>query len=141
MAKKIVTLVNQVGQSIGEADLYDAHRHPAQLHLASSVWLIREVGDKRQVLFQKRSANKIVVWDGYGVVSVSILMYLHKTANNWRIVGEEGYEKPNFGQENLKPNVEVSVKPASSAKTTKHEGKRKKERHEPNLRTHQQSYY
>lgn len=90
---------------------------------------------------QEKDMTQIVVWDGYGVVSVSILMYLHKTANNWRIVGEEGYEKPNFGQENLKPNVEVSVKPASSAKTTKHEGKRKKERHEPNLRTHQQSYY
>lgn len=66
MAKKIVTLVNQVGQSIGEADLYDAHRHPAQLHLASSVWLIREVGDKRQVLFQKRSANKIVGANQWG---------------------------------------------------------------------------
>lgn len=66
MIKKLVTLANQAGQSIGEADLYEAHRHPAQLHLASSVWLIREVGDKRQVLFQKRSQKKIVGANQWG---------------------------------------------------------------------------
>lgn len=66
MAKKIVTLVNQAGQPTGEADLYEAHRHPAQLHLACSVWLIREVGDKRQILFQKRSASKIVGANQWG---------------------------------------------------------------------------
>lgn len=66
MTKKLVTLANRAGQPIGEADLYDAHRHPAQLHLASSVWLIREVGDKRQVLLQKRSEKKIVGANQWG---------------------------------------------------------------------------
>lgn len=66
MTKKFVTLANQAGQPIGEADLYEAHRHPAQLHLASSVWLIRDFGDNRQVFLQKRSQSKIVGANQWG---------------------------------------------------------------------------
>lgn len=45
---------------MGQADLYEAHRHPAQFHLAVSVWLIRGSGEKKQILLQKRSQEKIV---------------------------------------------------------------------------------
>lgn len=60
MQEKLVTLVDRNGKKLGSADLYEAHRHPAQLHKAVSVWLIKDVGEKRQILFQKRSTKKIV---------------------------------------------------------------------------------
>lgn len=88
----------------------------------------------------EKDMTQVVVWDGYGVTSVSILMYLHKTANDWKIVGEEGYKKPDFGHYDLKPNVEVTIRPPKSTKPAKNE-KRRQSRHEPNLRTHQRSFY
>lgn len=66
MQEKFVTLVDRHGKTLGSADLYEAHRHPAQLHKAVSVWLIRDVGAKRQVLFQKRSTTKIVGANQWG---------------------------------------------------------------------------
>ncbi|MCL4208323.1 hypothetical protein KJZ63_01670 [Patescibacteria group bacterium] len=88
----------------------------------------------------EKDMTQVVVWDGYGVTSVSILMYLHKEANNWKIVGEEGYQKPNFGHQELKIDVEVSVKPSKPVRS-RSEKKRRQSRHEPNLRTHQRSFY
>lgn len=55
--KDEVTLVNSDGIFIGPKDKYEAHKHPAKLHLAISVWLLNSNG---QVLFQKRSKQKIV---------------------------------------------------------------------------------
>ncbi len=52
-----VLLVNLDNEPIGKMDKYKAHEHPAQLHRASSVWLINKKG---QVLLQERSAKKIV---------------------------------------------------------------------------------
>lgn len=52
-----VTLVNPNGSVIGPADIFQAHHHPAQLHLATSVYLFNDQG---QLLIQKRSAGKIV---------------------------------------------------------------------------------
>lgn len=60
MQEKLVTLINKQGQSIGQIDVLSAHRHPAQFHLACSVWLIRGVGQQAEVLIQQRSAQKIV---------------------------------------------------------------------------------
>lgn len=59
----LVTLVNDRDEVIGSLDKYEAHRHPAQLHRAVSVWL---VNCKGEVLFQQRSAKKIVgaLWWG-----------------------------------------------------------------------------
>ncbi len=57
LQKDEVTLVTDDGKLLGRADKLEAHKHPAQLHLAASVWLFNS---KKQVLFQKRSDSKIV---------------------------------------------------------------------------------
>lgn len=66
MQDKQVTLINQAGQVTGQADLYAAHRHPAQYHLAVSVWLVRGSAQQKQVLLQKRSLQKIVGANQWG---------------------------------------------------------------------------
>lgn len=76
---------------------------------------------------------QIVVWDGYGIVSVSILMYLHKQANDWKMVGEEGYQKPNFGHNQLKLDTEVVVQPKRQKRRTQKKNTR--------LKKHQKSFY
>ncbi len=56
-----VTLVDEGDMPTGSADKYRAHRHPAQLHRAVSVWLFRERKDGTvETLFQQRSEEKIV---------------------------------------------------------------------------------
>lgn len=47
--------------------------------------------------------DRVLVWDGGGIAVMSIAMYLHKMDNNWRLPGEDGYEKPN-----LSPELELS---------------------------------
>lgn len=64
--EKFVTLVDAQGQKIGQTELLAAHRHPAQLHLAASVWLFRGRDLNREVLFQKRSISKIVGANQWG---------------------------------------------------------------------------
>lgn len=64
--EKKVTLLDRHNQVIGEADLYEAHRHPAQYHKAVSVWLLRNFADQVQILLQKRSLEKIVGADQWG---------------------------------------------------------------------------
>jgi isopentenyl-diphosphate delta-isomerase len=54
---KEVQLVDAAGITIGTQDVFAAHRHPAQLHRAPSVWLINSTG---QVLLQQRSHHKIL---------------------------------------------------------------------------------
>ena len=63
---KEVTLVNGADQAIGQEDIYSAHQHPAKRHRAVSVWLVRENEGKKEVLFQKRSLEKIVGADQWG---------------------------------------------------------------------------
>jgi isopentenyl-diphosphate delta-isomerase len=56
-----VILVDSSDQVIGQLDKLAAHRHPAQLHRASSVWLWRRTDQGLiEVLLQQRSAQKIV---------------------------------------------------------------------------------
>lgn len=55
--KDKVMLVDENNKYIAKMDKYEAHKHPAKLHQAVSVWLIN---DKNQVLMQRRSAHKIV---------------------------------------------------------------------------------
>lgn len=57
MQKDEVTLVDLDGNLVGRADKYEAHKHPAQLHMAVSVWLFNE---NSEVLLQQRSDEKIV---------------------------------------------------------------------------------
>jgi isopentenyl-diphosphate delta-isomerase len=57
MKKDEVTLVDEDGKLLGREEKYLAHKHPAKLHLASSVWLFNS---KKQILLQKRSKSKIV---------------------------------------------------------------------------------
>jgi|SRR5579859_2083829 len=52
-----VVLVNEHDEVIGEMNKFVAHRHPAKLHRAISVWL---KNSQDQVLLQQRSATKIV---------------------------------------------------------------------------------
>lgn len=63
---KEVTLVNLTDQVIGQEDIYSAHHHPAKRHRAVSVWLVRESEGKKEILFQKRSLEKIVGADQWG---------------------------------------------------------------------------
>lgn len=58
-----VVLVTPQDSEIGAIDKLVAHRHPAQLHRAISVWLKDERG---QLLFQRRSQEKIVGADWWG---------------------------------------------------------------------------
>lgn len=58
--EKMVTLISPEDEVIGFEDIYQAHMHPAKLHRASSVWLVRKKEGRRQVLLQKRSQKKIV---------------------------------------------------------------------------------
>lgn len=60
MQEKLVTLISDQGQTIGQTDILSAHRHPAQYHLACSVWLIRGTGENAEILLQQRSPQKIV---------------------------------------------------------------------------------
>lgn len=52
-----VTLVTPQDEVLGELDRYVAHRYPAQLHRASSVWMKDESG---RLLLQRRSVKKII---------------------------------------------------------------------------------
>lgn len=53
----LVILVNEADQEIGVMDKYEAHRNPAQLHRAISVYLFNKNGE---LLLQQRSEQKIV---------------------------------------------------------------------------------
>lgn len=57
-----VILVDEQDQQIGVLDKVEAHRHPAQLHRASSVFLFRRNKENEvvQLLLQQRSKYKIV---------------------------------------------------------------------------------
>ncbi len=57
MVSDEVVLVRSSDEVQGVMDKHQAHRHPAQLHRASSVWLINDAGE---ILLQKRSDKKIV---------------------------------------------------------------------------------
>lgn len=74
---------------------------------------------------------QILVWDGTSIVGVSLLMYLHKAANNWRIPGEIGYEKPNFGSK-AKDNSEQNHLPEKSREVRKKRSSTKSRRQEKN---------
>jgi len=65
---KEVTLVDNSGKPTGRAPILDAHRHPAQLHAAISVFLFRKQSqnNKIQLLVQQRSTEKIVGADLWG---------------------------------------------------------------------------
>ncbi len=55
-----VTLIDEDDRVIGSLDKRTAHRIPARLHRAISVFLFREVGSTIEVLLQQRSEEKIV---------------------------------------------------------------------------------
>lgn len=63
---KEVTLIDEHHQPIGSTDIFSAHRHPAQLHLAPSVWLYRQTSSGIEFLMQQRSAHKPIgaLWWG-----------------------------------------------------------------------------
>lgn len=57
----LVTLVDEMGQKIGQMDKITAHRGEGALHLACSVFLFRRVSEGGvQLLIQQRSPMKIV---------------------------------------------------------------------------------
>lgn len=58
-----VVLVSSDDQVIGSMDKFEAHRHPAQLHRAISVWMIDQAG---RLLFQQRSSQKITGGQQWG---------------------------------------------------------------------------
>lgn len=47
-------------------------------------------------ILPEKDEIQIITWDGYGVTSLSILMYLHKATNDWKGPGDEGYQKPHL---------------------------------------------
>jgi isopentenyl-diphosphate delta-isomerase len=55
-----VTLVTEDDVVIGALDKYEAHRVPAQLHRAISVFLFRTTPQGPELLIQQRSSTKIV---------------------------------------------------------------------------------
>ncbi|MBT3249692.1 MAG: isopentenyl-diphosphate Delta-isomerase [Candidatus Pacebacteria bacterium] len=55
-----VILVDESDSQIGVMDKVEAHRHPAQLHRASSIFLFRRRKDNVELLIQRRSEYKIV---------------------------------------------------------------------------------
>lgn len=57
MTEDLVVLVNSDNEPVGTLDKFQAHRHPAKLHRAVSVWLYNDEGE---VLLQRRSDQKIV---------------------------------------------------------------------------------
>lgn len=54
--RRTVTLVNAQGSPMGEMDLWEAHRAPATLHRAFSVFL--RTPDRRKLLLQQRHHDK-----------------------------------------------------------------------------------
>jgi isopentenyl-diphosphate Delta-isomerase len=65
-SQKQVALIDSQNNVLGGENLYTAHAHPAQLHRAVSVWLVRNQDSKRQILLQRRSKKKIVGGDQWG---------------------------------------------------------------------------
>lgn len=65
---RLVTLVDEHDNLLGEADIFEAHRYPTQLHRAISVWLFRQspVTGEWETLFQQRSSTKPVGADWWG---------------------------------------------------------------------------
>lgn len=61
---------------------------------------------------------QILAWDGTSIIGVSLLMYLHKAANGWRIPGELGYEKPDFGSV-IRDNGTQNQQPEKTRETRK----------------------
>jgi isopentenyl-diphosphate Delta-isomerase len=61
--KDNVVIVTPQDEEVATLDKFVAHRHPAQLHRAISVWMISNDG---KILFQKRSAEKIVGAEWWG---------------------------------------------------------------------------
>lgn len=57
MIEELISLVTIQDVEIGVADKFEAHRYPAQLHRAISVWI---QNNQDEVLLQKRSDQKIV---------------------------------------------------------------------------------
>lgn len=55
-----VILVDEHDRQLGVMDKIEAHRHPAQLHRASSVLLFRQSNGELELLIQQRSKYKIV---------------------------------------------------------------------------------
>lgn len=87
---------------------------------------------------------QILVWDGTCIVGVSILMYLHKAANGWKMVGEEGYEKPNFGHSQAESSLPRSEHINHQNKKTKPRtttSNRKRRKTESKKIKPRQSYY
>jgi isopentenyl-diphosphate delta-isomerase len=56
--RRTVTLVDESGTPLGEADLLDAHTGTGKLHRAFSVYVFRE--EKKQILIQQRSKKKML---------------------------------------------------------------------------------
>ncbi len=55
-----VILVDATDRQVGVMDKVEAHRHPAQLHRASSIFLFRQTQGNLELLIQQRSRFKIV---------------------------------------------------------------------------------
>ena len=56
--KRTVTLVDEAGNVLGEADLLAAHTNGGQLHRAFSVYVFRN--DRSEMLIQRRSSEKML---------------------------------------------------------------------------------
>jgi isopentenyl-diphosphate delta-isomerase len=54
---RTVTLVDELGDILGECPIREAHALPGKLHLAFSAYLFSE--DKRELLIQKRHEGKL----------------------------------------------------------------------------------
>lgn len=87
---------------------------------------------------------QILVWNGDCVIGVSLLMYLHKAANGWKVVGEEGYEKPNFGHGEEKPSAprpEHTTHQSKKTKSSAVNSKKRNHKSEGKKVKPRQSYY
>lgn len=89
--KDKVMLVDENNKYIAKMDKYEAHKHPAKLHQAVSVWLIN---DNNQVLMQRRSAQKIVgaSWWGNAICGNVRPSEIYSACANRRLKEEIGIE-------------------------------------------------
>jgi isopentenyl-diphosphate delta-isomerase type 1 len=71
VGSRLVKLVDENGQIIGNEDVFIAHQYPVKLHQAVSVWLVRKIngGTGMELLLQQRSAQKPIgaEWWGNGI--------------------------------------------------------------------------
>ncbi len=61
--KRTVTLTDDEGKALGEADLLEAHAIPGMLHRAFSVYVFRRGKNGKEMLIQQRSQKKLL-WPG-----------------------------------------------------------------------------